>query len=326
MQAINIIPNAEGGNRLQLGQHPTPEPAAGQVLLKIHAAGVNRPDLMQRQGGYPPPPGASPILGLEAAGEIVALGPDVADWHIGDAVCALLTGGGYAEYGVAAAGSCLPPPAGLNWLQAASLPETYFTVWYNLFMRGGLKAGESVLIHGGGGGIGVAAIQLAKAFGAAVFTTAGGAEKCARCLALGADAAIDYRAQDFVEAVADLTQGRGVNLIMDIIGGDYFPKNLACLAEEGRLAQVSVQGGVKAEINLWRVMQKRLTITGSTLRGRDPALKAEIARQLRQHVWPLFARGEIKPIIDSIYPLAEAEAAHARLSGGQHFGKIILEV
>jgi len=326
MRAIEIIPNPTG-NILQLcKEYPTPIPATHQVLIKVKAAGINRPDLMQRQGVYPPPPGASPILGLEIAGTIVEVGGNNSHFKVGDAVCALVTGGGYAEYCLASAACCLPIPDGFNFVQAAALPETLFTVWSNVFQRGRLMPNETLLVHGGGSGIGCTAIQLAKAFGNKVYVTAGSDEKCQRCLDLGADAAINYRQQDFVEQINMQTDGKGVDVILDMIGGDYFPRNLKCLTTEGRLLQIAIQNGAKSEINLWQMMLKRQTITGSTLRARDDNFKKHIAYQLQEKVWPLLANGMIKPIIDSVFPLADVEQAHARMAGNQHFGKIILEV
>lgn len=326
MRAIEIIPNPTG-NILQLcKEYPTPIPATHQVLIKVKAAGINRPDLMQRQGVYPPPPGASPILGLEIAGTIVEVGGNNSHFKVGNAVCALVTGGGYAEYCLASAACCLPIPDGFNFVQAAALPETLFTVWSNVFQRGRLMPNETLLVHGGGSGIGCTAIQLAKAFGNKVYVTAGSDEKCQRCLDLGADAAINYRQQDFVEQINMQTDGKGVDVILDMIGGDYFPRNLKCLVTEGRLLQIAIQNGAKSEINLWQMMLKRQTITGSTLRARDDNFKKHIAHQLQEKVWPLLANGMIKPIIDSVFPLANVEQAHARMAGNQHFGKIILEV
>ncbi|WAR44247.1 NAD(P)H-quinone oxidoreductase [Methylomonas rapida] len=321
MRAIKIVENT-----LQLSELPKPAPAQHQVLIQVAAAGVNRPDLLQRQGAYPPPPDASPILGLEVAGTIVEMGDEVKNFRAGDAVCALVTGGGYAEYCLASASCCLPIPDGFSLTEAAALPETFFTVWSNVFERGRLAPGETLLVHGGGSGIGTTAIQLAQAFGNKVYVTAGSADKCQRCLALGADAAIDYRQQDFVESIHHLTEGKGVDVILDMIGGDYFPRNLKCLATDGRLLQIAIQNGMKNEINLWAIMAKRLTVTGSTLRTRDDAFKANIARQLRDKVWPLLEAGKIRPVIDSIFPLADAEHAHARMASNQHFGKIILEI
>lgn len=325
MRAIEIIPNS-AGNALKLAELPIPEPNDQQVLIKVKAAGVNRPDLLQRQGIYPPPAGASPVLGLEVAGVIVQTGSKVTAFKTGDAVCALLTGGGYAEYCLASEVCCLPLPSGFSFTEAAGLPECFFTVWSNVFQRGRLSAGESLLVHGGGSGIGTTAIQLAKAFGHTIYVTAGSDEKCQRCLALGADAAINYRQRDFVEVVDQLTGNRGVDVILDMIGGDYLPRNLKCLAIEGRLVQIAIQNGAKSEINLWQLMLKRQTVTGSTLRAREDGFKAGIALQLREKVWPLLEASNLKPSLDSIFPLAAAEQAHARMAGNQHFGKIILEI
>ncbi|MDD4914768.1 MAG: NAD(P)H-quinone oxidoreductase [Methylococcales bacterium] len=325
MLAIRVETDS-AGNSLQLADCSRPSAVAGQVLIKVAAAGVNRPDLLQRQGLYPPPPGASDILGLEIAGTVVETGPGVTAIKVGEKVCALVSGGGYAEFCSADAACCLPMPDNFSFVQAAALPECFFTVWSNVFDRVGLRAGERLLVHGGGSGIGVTAIQLAKAFSAQVFVTAGSEEKCRRCLELGADAAIDYSRQDFVDAVAGLTDGKGVEVVLDMIGGDYFPRNMRALAIDGRLAQIAIQHGAKAEINLWAMMQKRLTLTGSTLRGRDVGFKADIAGQLLAKVWPLLEKGAISPVIDSVFPLAAAEQAHARMINNQHFGKIILEI
>lgn len=325
MRAIKIVAT-DTGNCLQLADYPKPEPAADQVLIQVAAAGVNRPDLMQRQGVYPPPPGASAILGLEIAGTVVDVGSNVTSLQRGDPVCALVTGGGYGEYCLASAGCCLPLPQGLGFIEAAGLPETFFTVWSNVFGRGQLVAGESILIHGGGSGIGTTAIQLARAFGCTVYVTAGSAEKCRRCVELGAAAAIDYRQQDFVAEIDRLTAGRGVDVILDMVGGDYLARNLHALAVEGRLLQIAIQRGAKAELNLWHIMQKRLTLTGSTLRARDDGFKAAIAADLQEKVWPLLAAGRIAPVIDSVFALQDAEQAHARLESGLHLGKIILEL
>lgn len=325
MRAIEIV-TTSAGNELKLANFSLPSPAEHQVLIKVAAAGVNRPDLMQRQGVYPPPPGASAILGLEVAGRVTATGSGVTDFKVGDKVCALVTGGGYAEYCLASAACCLPVPEGYSFVQAAALPETFFTVWSNVFDRGRLQAEESFLVHGGSSGIGTTAIQLAKAFGSRVYATAGSEEKCRRCLELGADAAIAYKQQDFVETIHQLTAGNGVDVILDMVGGDYFPRNLKCLAVEGSLVQIAIQNGAKSEINLWAIMAKRLTVTGSTLRARDDDFKANIARQLLEKVWPLLESGRIAPVIDSVFPLAAAELAHQRMTGNQHIGKIILEV
>ena len=305
---------------------PVPALAPDQVLIKTAAAGVNRPDVMQRQGLYPPPPGASDIPGLEVAGTIAAIGVKVRHLAIGDTVCALVTGGGYADYCLAQAELCLPLPAGLSPVEAAALPETFFTIWSNVFDRARLTAGETLLLHGGTSGIGTAAIQLAKAFGAKVFVTAGTDAKCRFCIELGADVAINYQTHDFVEEVARLTGNKGVDVILDMIGGDYFPRNLKCLGLDARLVQIAIQKGPKTELNLLPVMLKRLTLTGSTLRGRETAFKAEIAKNLRNRVWPLLESGKIRPVIDKTFPLNEAWQAHERMESSQHMGKIILTV
>lgn len=317
---------ADSSQQLQFIEHDIPQPQAHQVLIKVACAGINRPDLMQRQGVYPPPPGASPVLGLEVAGTIIAVGNNVTAWQIGDAVCALVTSGGYAQYCVASSVCCLPVPQGFSFAQAAALPETFFTVWSNVFQRGALQAGETLLVHGGSSGIGTTAIQLAKAFGSQVLVTAGSAEKCQFCRDLGADFAIDYHEDDFVTEVLAYTRNRGADVILDMIGGDYLPRNLKCLATEGRLVQIAIQHGAKAEINLWSLMLKRQTVTGSTLRARDDAFKGAIAQQLRQQVWPLFASGQIKPVIHKTFSLSDADAAHQLMQSSQHLGKLILEV
>lgn len=311
---------------LALRQRPTPTPASGEVLIKIAAAGINRPDCLQRQGSYPPPPGASDIPGLEVAGSVVALGAGVSNWQLGDQVCALLTGGGYAQYCVAPAAQCLPLPANCNQQQAAALPETLFTVWSNVFERGRLKSGETLLVHGGTSGIGTTAIQLASALGARVFTTVGGAEKLQACRDLGAELVVNYHEQDFVAAVKNATQGRGVDVILDMVGGDYIQRNISALAVEGRLVFIAFLRGAKAELNLGAVMMKRLTITGSTLRSRPVADKALIAEALLKTVWPLVEAGKIRPVIHRIFPLAEAAAAHALMESNRHIGKIVLQV
>jgi len=321
MQAIEVE-----ADTLQLTARLTPKPASHQVLIKVVAAGVNRPDISQRKGLYPPPTGASDILGLEVSGTIVLVGAAVSHLKVGDTVCALVTGGGYAGYCLASALLCLPIPKGLSFVEAAALPETFFTVWSNVFDRAQLRAKETLLVHGGTSGIGVTAIQLAKAFHANVIVTAGSAEKCNACIKLGADTAINYHEQDFVTAVHKATRNKGVNVILDIIGGDYFPRNLKCLAYDGRLVQIALQNGIKAEINLLPIMVKRLTITGSTLRARDDAFKADIANKLHKNVWPLLASGKIKPVIDSTFTLDEAAVAHEYMESSQHIGKIILEV
>ena len=325
MRAIEIIPDSPS-QALRICEIPRPSPTEQQVLIKVAAAGINRPDLLQRQGDYPPPPGASAIMGLEVAGQIVEVGTGVTHLQIGDTVCALVSGGGYAEYCLASANICLPVPDDFSFVQAAALPETFFTVWSNVYQRGCLLPGESLLVHGGGSGIGTTAIQLAKALGNPVYVTVGNAEKAHHCLQLGAELAINYLQQDFVEAIRKITSGNGVDVILDMIGGDYCPRNLKCLAVEGRLVQIAIQHGAKSEINLWQLMQNRQTITGSTLRARTDDFKADIARQLLKQVWPLLTSGTIKPVIDSVFPLADAEKAHARMASNQHFGKIILEI
>lgn len=313
-------------NVLKPCDRPIPIPGTNQVLIQVMAAGINRPDVMQRRGLYPPPRGASDIPGLEVAGVISAVGDRVDNQKIGNKVCALVTGGGYAEYCLASDDLCLPLPQDFDFVKAAALPETFFTVWSNVFDRGRLTRGETLMVHGGGSGIGTAAIQLAKAFGAKVIATAGSEKKCQFCRKLGADAAINYRQQDFVDATQSITDGQGVDVILDMIGGDYCPRNLKILADDGRLVQIAIQHGGKSEINLWTIMQKRLTLTGSTLRGREDAFKAGIAGQLRQKVWPLLANGTVKPVIYRTFSLSEAAAAHALMESNQHTGKIILTV
>src|ERR1700722_18740539 len=311
---------------LVLGKGPVPKPQAGEVLLKVAAAGVNRPDVFQRQGNYPAPPGASPILGLEIAGTVVALGDGVRDRGLGDQVCALVTGGGYAEYCAAPVPQCLPVPAGLSMIEAAGLPETFFTVWSNVFMRGRLQPGETILIHGGSSGIGTTAIQLAHEFGARVVATAGSDEKCDPCRKLGADVAINYRTADFVTRAKELTGGKGVELVLDMVGGDYLQRNVSALAVEGRLVQIAFLKPSKVEFDFMPMMLKRLTLTGSTLRARSVEQKAEIAVPLREKVWPLLDQGKIKPLIHATFPLAEAAAAHSLMESSAHIGKIILTV
>jgi len=323
MQAIEIA-EAGGPEVLRISDFPVPEPGDGEVLIKVIAAGVNRPDVMQRLGLYPPPPGAPDIPGLEVAGTVAALGPDASGVQEGDAVCALVIGGGYAEYCVAPASLCLPVPEALSTVQAAALPETFFTVWTNVFDRGCLTSGESLLVHGGSSGIGTTAIQLAKAFGATIYVTAGSEEKCQACLELGADAAINYRDEDFVERISELTKERGVDVILDMVGGDYLPRNLKSLAVEGRIVQIALQGGAKVEMNLLPIMLKRLTLTGSTLRPRTVAQKAMIAHSLREKVWPLLKSGKVRPIIHATFPLAQASEAHRLMESSQHIGKIVL--
>jgi NADPH:quinone reductase len=313
-----------GPDELKLATRPTPRPGEGEALVRIEAAGVNRPDVMQRQGRYPPPPGASDIPGLEIAGEVVALGPGAAGVAIGERVTALLPGGGYAQYAVAAAPLCLPVPEGLSMVEAAAIPETFFTVWTNLFDRGGLKAGETVLIHGGTSGIGTTAIQLAHAWGARVFATAGSPDKARACERLGAARGIDYHAQDFVEIVRKETDGKGVDVILDMVGAAYLARNLDAAAVEGRLIVISLIGGARAEINLNTIMSKRLTLTGSTLRIRSVAQKAIVAEGVRRNVWPLIAAGRVRPVIHATFPLAQASEAHRLMETSKHIGKIVL--
>ena len=303
---------------LRIAETATPSPGENEVLIRVEAAGVNRPDLLQRQGSYPPPPGASPILGLEVAGTIAAA-PAQSRWKAGDRVCALVPGGGYAEYCVAPDAHCLPMPAGLSMEEAAGIPENYFTVWANVFQIGGLQSGERILVHGGASGIGTTAIQLAREFGATVFATAGTAEKCRACEALGARA-INYREQDFV------AEARGVDLILDMVGAPYAPRNIECLAPRGRLVQIAVQQGAAATVNLAKIMQKRLTVTGSTMRPRTVADKAQIARDLEKHVWPLLESGRVRVIVDRVFPFADVVSAHRYLEAGAHIGKVILSL
>src|SRR5688572_23704377 len=313
-----------GPEVLVAGERPRPSIGAEDVLIKVAAAGVNRPDLMQRQGRYPPPPGASDIPGLEVSGTIEEVGAQVANWQAGDQVCALVAGGGYAEYCAAPAPQCLPVPRGVDLVHAAAIPETTFTVWTNVFERGRLKKGESILIHGGSSGIGTTAIQLARAFGARVFATAGSAEKCAACERIGAERCINYRDTDFVAAIRDLTGGAGVNVVLDIIAGSYVPRNLDVLAPEGRLLQIGVLGGAKTEINVGVILQKRLTVTGSTLRARPIADKGAIAAAVREHVWPLLESGAVKPLVHATFPMRDAAAAHRLMESSEHIGKIVL--
>ena len=311
---------------LVAAEGPLPRPKAGEVLIEVSHAGVNRPDCLQRAGSYAPPPDASPIVGLEVAGVVAALGDGVTSWRVGDEVCALTPGGGYAEYCTTPASFCLPIPKGLGRLEAASLPENYFTVWNNLFDRGRLARGEAALIHGGSSGIGLAAIQLAKHAGATVFTTVGSDEKAAYCRDIGADHVFNYRTQDFVAEVARITGKRGVDVILDMVGGDYIEKNLKCLALEGRLVFIAFLHGGRAEIDWRHIMMRRLTLTGTTLRASTAERKAELAAALRRNVWPLFERGELKTVVHRVFPLAGAAAAHALMESSQHIGKIMLRV
>jgi len=325
MNAVEIA--APGGpEQLRVAVRPVPRPGAREVLIRVAAAGVNRPDVMQRQGRYAPPPGASDIPGLEVAGEIVKLGPDVAGLSVGDQVTALLSGGGYAEFALAAAPLCLPVPEGLSLVEAGAVPETFFTVWTNVFERGRCKAGDTVLIHGGTSGIGTTAIQLADAFGARVYATAGSDHKARACERLGAARGINYRTEDFVDVILADTGGKGADVILDMVGGDYFDRNLKVAAVEGRLVIISMLGGSRAEIKLNVVLTKRLTVTGSTLRARTVDEKAAVAAAVRSNVWPLLAAGRVRPIIHSTFPLAQAAAAHQLMESSTHIGKIVLTV
>jgi NADPH2:quinone reductase len=325
MTAIAI--SAPGGPEvLQPLTKPVPQPGPGEVLIRVAAAGVNRPDVLQRMGFYPPPPGASDLPGLEIAGTIVAVGPGGDPELLGQAVCALVAGGGYAEYCVASVGSCLPVPKGFSMEEAAALPETVFTVWHNLFERAWVSEGETVLVHGGTSGIGTTAIGLCKLFDIKVIVTCGSAAKCDAARALGADLAVDYSAEDYVEAVKAFTGGKGVNAVLDMVGGDYLPRNLECLAEDGRHVSIAFQRGMTAEINISDVMRRRLTLTGSTLRARSADFKAALADEIHRTLWPLLADGGWKPAMDRAFPLADASAAHARMQAGEHVGKIVLTV
>ncbi|MEO1292057.1 MAG: NAD(P)H-quinone oxidoreductase [Pseudomonadota bacterium] len=303
---------------------PMPEPGPDEILIKVAAAGVNRPDVLQRSGNYNPAPGASDLPGLEVAGTVVAKGASVSRWAIGDAVCALTPGGGYAEYCVTHGDHALPVPAGLDFADAAALPETFFTVWINVFERGHLQAGETLLIHGGSSGIGTTAIMLARAFGARVAVTAGSADKCQACLDLGAERAINYREEDFVDAIREMTGGRGADVILDMVGGDYIPRNFRAVAEDGRIVNIAFLQGSKAEVNFAPAMMKRVTWTGSTLRPRSTAYKAQIAETLREKVWPLIDAGRIGPVMDQRYALKDAADAHRRMESSAHVGKIVL--
>lgn len=314
---------AEG---LQIADRPAPTPGAREVLVRVAAAGVNRPDVRQRQGKYPPPPGVTDIPGLEIAGTVVAVGTDVGRWRVGDAVCALVAGGGYAEYCAVPEPQCLPIPSSLSMIEAAALPETSFTVWTNVFDRGRLRAGDTFLVHGGSSGIGTTAIQCAKAWGARVFATAGTDEKCAACEQLGAELAVNYRRRDWVQEIGTRTGGRGVDVILDMVGGEYVPRNIELLAVEGRLVQISFLKGPRVELDLMRIMAKRLTLTGSTLRPRSPEEKGAIARALETHIWPRIESGAIRAIVHAVFPLARAADAHRLMEEGTHIGKIVLQV
>ncbi|MBU2941253.1 NAD(P)H-quinone oxidoreductase [Shimia thalassica] len=322
MRAIEIT-QPGGPDVLQVTERPVPMPGAGEVVIRIAYAGVNRPDALQRAGAYAPPPTASDLPGLEASGTIVAVGPGVDEWAEGDDVCALLPGGGYAEYVLTPAAHCLPVPKGMDLKRAACLPETFFTVWSNVFQRGGLQAGERFLVHGGSSGIGTTAIQLANVFGARVFTTAGSEEKCAACLDLGAERAINYREEDFVDV---LRAEGGANLILDMVGGPYIPRNIKTLSDDGRLVQIAFLSGPKVELNFAQIMTRRLTVTGSTLRPQSDLAKARIAADLREKVWPLLDAGRVAPVMDSEFALEDAAAAHTRMESSGHIGKIVLKV
>lgn len=325
MTAIGL-PTPGGPEALVPEQRPVPAPGKGEILVKVAAAGVNRPDVMQRKGLYPPPPGAPDIPGLEIAGEVVALGEGTSRFALGDKVCALVSGGGYAQYCVADEASALPVPAGLSMVEAAALPETFFTVWTNVFDLAGLKAGENFLVHGGTSGIGTTAIQLAKAFGATVFTTAGSAEKCEVCRQLGADVAIDYKTEDFVAVVKEKSGGKGAHVILDMVGGSYIARNYEAASPQGRIVQIAFMEGSKVQIDYMRLMLKRLSHMGSTLRSRPKAEKAAIAASLAQKVWPLIEAGKVKPVMDQTFPLEDASKAHARMETSAHIGKIMLTV
>ena len=325
MRAIEITqPGAP--DVLRLTERPRPTPASGEVLIRVQAAGVNRPDVFQRKGAYAPPPGASDLPGMEIAGTIEAGDAQADGFKMGDAVCALVAGGGYAEYCVAPIGQCLPKPRNLTFAEAAGLPETYFTVWSNVFDRARLAVGESLLVQGGSSGIGVAAIQLAAALGSKVYATAGSAEKCAACVDLGATRCINYRTEDFVQVIKEVTQGRGVDVILDMVAGDYLPREIESLADDGRLVIIALLGGAKGTLDLSAVLRRRLTITGSTLRPRPVAFKAAIARRVRESVWPLIESGRIKPMLFRTFPLADAAEAHRLMESSQHVGKIVLGV
>ena len=325
MRAIEILQPGPP-EALTLCERPMPVAGPGQVLIKVHAAGVNRPDVLQRTGNYPVPPGASDIPGLEVAGEIVDGDVSGSSFKLGDLVCALAQGGGYAQFCVAPTAQCLPVPQGLSVLEAASLPETFFTVWSNVFDRARLTGGETLLVQGGTSGIGVTAIQLATALGHRVFATAGSDQKCRACEALGAERGINYKTEDFVEIVKNVTEGRGVDVVLDMVGGDYVPREILALADDGRLVLIALLGGARAEINLGQILRRRLTITGSTLRPRPVAFKAAIAANLRQHVWPLLEGGKIKPVIFQTFPLEQAAQAHTLMESSTHVGKIMLTV
>jgi len=325
MRAVEITGHGKP-DVLKVGERPVPQPKQGEVLIRVAAAGVNRPDVLQRMGHYPVPPGVSDIPGLEIAGEVAAIGDGVSTWNVGDPLCALVQGGGYAEYCTAPSPQCLPVPRGLSAVEAASLPETFFTVWSNVFDRARLAPGESLLVQGGSSGIGVTAIQIAKAFGHKVLATAGSPQKCSACEELGADRAINYRTEDFVAVVKEATGGRGVDVILDMVGGEYVERELKSLADDGRLVIIAMLGGAKATVNLNEFLRRRLTLTGSALRPRPIGFKGAIARNLREKVWPHIESGAIKPVVYRIFPLAEAAQAHALMESSTHIGKIVLSV
>ena len=325
MQCVGFA-SSGGPEVLNVIERPLPVPKSGEVLIKVGAAGINRADCYQRQGAYPPPPGASDILGLEIAGTVAALGEGVSNLKIGDRVCALVSGGAYGQYCTAHSGSCFAIPAGYDWVKAAALPETFMTVWSNVWMRAGLKPGETLLVQGGSSGIGTTAIQLANALGHRVFVTAGSDEKCAACEKLGAEKAINYNTEDFVEVVKKLTDGRGVNVILDMVGGDYIPRELNALAEEGRIVLIAFQRGMQASVDLGLIMRRRLTVTGSTLRARDENFKTMVANAVKAKVWPLLEAGKIAPVVNATFPMAQAADAHRLMESSQHIGKIILKI
>ncbi|MFK3736690.1 NAD(P)H-quinone oxidoreductase [Massilia sp. TN1-12] len=325
MRAIEITQYG-GPEVLQPCERPLPQLKDGEILIKVHAAGINRPDVFQRMGQYPVPPGASDLPGLEVAGEIVDGDLSGSDFKKGDLVCALVQGGGYAEYCAAPLAQCLPVPQGMSMVEAAALPETFFTVWSNVFQRGGLKEGETLLVQGGSSGIGTTAIQVAKALGHRVFATAGSDDKCRACERLGAERAINYKTEDFTAVIKELTDGKGVDVVLDMVGGDYVAREINCLADDGRIVIIALLGGAKANIDLGQVLRRRLTVTGSTLRPRPVAFKAQIARELRETVWPLLAAGTIKPVIHQVFPLEQASEAHAMMESSAHVGKIVLDV
>ncbi len=325
MRYINLSEHG-GPEAMEIKESQVPDPGKGEVLIKVHAAGVNRPDIMQRQGLYPPPQGASPILGLEVAGKVEAIGNDVSGWSVSDQVCALTNGGGYAEYVAVPAGQCLPIPKGLSMEEAAAVPETFFTVWSNVFDRARLKPGERFLVHGGGSGIGITAIQMARTLGSKVFTTAGSKEKCAVCRRFGADVAVNYHEQDYVEVLKKVTDGQGVDVILDMVGGDYVARNLELAAKDGRIVSISFIKGSHVEIDMMPLLLKRLIVTGSTLRPRSAKAKADIAEQLRVHIWPLIESKKIRPLIAACFPLKDVAESHRLMESSKHIGKIILTV